>query len=208
MKCLSDLIHKDPMDLLQIWLKEASDHPDIKEANAMVLSTIHQVFYVQRVSSRIVLLKEIQDKKLIFYTNYNSPKGKLLNNYRKPYAALNFHWPALNRQIRLEGVLQKTSIEQSCRYWETRSRESQISQYISQQSHKLENRKILETMWLEAQKKFDGQKIPRPLHWGGIACTPHKIEFWQERPHRLHDRLLFVKKGLLNTRWVASFLYP
>ncbi len=208
MKCFSDLIHKYPIDLLKTWLKEATDHPHIKEANAMVLSTMHRTFYAQEVSSRIVLLKDIQAEKLIFYTNYNSPKGRSLSRYVKPYAALNFHWPALTRQIRLEGILQKTSIEQSCRYWETRSRESQISQYISQQSCKLENRKLLETLWSEAQKKFEDKKIPRPLHWGGVSFIPHKIEFWQERPHRLHDRLLFVKKGFLTKKWIGCVLYP
>ena len=207
---MSSFSLQDPIKLLKNWLHEASSHPkQIKQAGAMVLSTVSAMHFwkVQAVSSRVVLLKEIQKDQLIFYTNYTSPKAKGIYLYYNSKAAINFYWPMLDRQILLEGFLRKTSSKISDQYWSTRSRESQISQYISKQSTQLESRQGLEKLWQEAKKQFEGKSIPRPKHWGGIAFTPNKLEFWQERPHRLHERLLFTKTGFKKT-WSSYLLYP
>lgn len=162
-----------------------------------------------RVSSRVVLLKEIKEDQLFFYTNYKSLKGRQLR-FRQP-CALNFYWPPLKKQIRLEGVTKKIKRSSSLKYWESRSRESQISQYISQQSKKLESRNVLEKKWQETQKKLYGKDIPCPSHWGGFVFLPHLIEFWIEKPYRLHERLQFKNKGrfpFTKKKWQSQLLYP
>ena len=207
MNDLSILKDKDPIHIFNTWLKEAEEHPEINQANAMVLSNFNRsTSHIGGVSSRVVLLKEIQEEMLIFYTNYNSVNKNELVHYP---SALNFYWSAISKQIRLEGKITKIKREQSLQYWKTRSWESQISQYISKQSTKLEDPNILEKKWQEAQKQFHGKEVPCPPHWGGYAFSPHSIEFWMEKPHRLHDRLLFVKKtGFLQKKWTSHLLYP
>ena len=184
-------------------------------------STHHASPWNTYVSSRVVLLKEVQDNNLIFYTNYKSAKMKRFINYFsflsirgltfyfKRSVALNFYWPygPVPRQIRFEGTVKKTSIQKSNQYWESRSKESQISQYISKQSCVLKSLEELEKKWQESKVLFAGKKIPRPPHWGGLAFTPIKIEFWQEQPHRLHQRLLFKKKAF-SKKWATQLLYP
>ena len=215
---LSNLKDQDPIELLKAWLKEAQEHPEVKQATAMVLSNYGGAFFmgafpmghIIRLSSRVVLLKEITSDSLLFYTNYKSLKGAQLQlGYR--YVALNFYWPALNKQIRVEGTIRKIKREKSLEYWKTRPFESQISQFISQQSKPLENRSLLEQKWQEARKKFYGQPVPCPRHWGGFAVRPSLIEFWKEQPHRLHDRLLFIKKRkfwVRKSQWTSTLLYP
>ncbi len=212
-KNLSDLRDKNPLDLFKAWFQEAKEHPEVPQAEAMVLSTAlyHGGWHShnQPVSSRVVLLKEIGSNSLIFYTNYQSLKARHLK-YR-PLSGLNFYWPALNRQIRLTGKVKKIPREESLKYWRTRPFESQISQFISRQSKPLESRHLLEQKWQEAKKQFDGKEVPCPRHWGGLAFYPHVVEFWQEKPHRLHDRLRFTKKSTLFTRkihWTSTLLYP
>ena len=228
MQSLAELKNQNPVLILQQWLKEAKEHPEAKEPTAMVLSTIKYRFdpgaYKFNISafiwptSRVVLLKELQEDQLIFYTNYASDKGKQCSGLpirlsgRHIYVALNFYWPYLNKQIRIIGKIKKTSREKSITYWNSRSRESQISQYISKQSEKLDSRETLEKKWQEAQKQFTGKEIPCPSHWGGYVVTPHFIEFWQEQPHRLHDRLQFTKKtkGFFKktNKWTSTLVYP
>ena len=163
-------------------------------------------------SSRVVLLKEVTKDSLIFYTNYKSLKGAQLR-FNLCSVALNIYWPALNKQIRIEGKIQKISRKKSLEYWNTRPFESQISQFVSQQSKPLENRPLLEQKWQEAKNKFAGKEVPCPPHWGGFAVYPHLIEFWQEKPHRLHDRLLFIQKRKFifwtqKNQWTSTLLYP
>lgn len=207
MESLSALKNKNPIQILKKWLREAEKLGDIDHVNAMVLSSCskqrnHQI----RLSSRVVLLKEIKKEDLIFYTNYNSLKGQQIQNP----VALNFYWPALGRQVRLEGRTKKVNRKNSVQYWKTRPHESKLSQYISKQSSLLENRSYLEQQWQEAKKKFHKKSIPCPAHWGGVAFNPKRIEFWVEKPHRLHDRLLFVKSTskTAKKRWKAQLLYP
>lgn len=204
MENLSTLRDKDPIQILKSWLREAEEHTEIRQANVMVLSSFNtNSDGKHKVSSRVVLLKEIKKEDLIFYTNYNSLKSHQLKNP----SALSFYWPALNKQIRLEGKTKRTNRDHSLQYWKTRTRESQISQYISKQSEKLENRHILKKKWKETQKKFYEKDIPCPSHWGGIAFSPNLIEFWMEKPHRLHERLLFVKNPV-KKQWQSILLYP
>ena len=216
---LSKLTNQEPIGLLKAWLKEAQEHPEVKQAEAMVLSTFgyysrmrgyrYQPF--AQISSRVVLLKELTKDSLVFYTNYKSRKGVHIHTMWLKRVALNFYWPALNKQIRIEGTICKTTREKSLEYWKTRPFESQISQFISQQSKPLENRQLLEDQWLLAKKQFAGKSVPCPQHWGGFAVQPDLIEFWCEKPHRLHDRLLFTKKrGFLfvSPDWTSTLLYP
>ena len=205
MNNLSTLKNRNPIHILKNWLKEAEEHSQINQPKAMVLSSFNvNSNNKPKVSSRIVLLKEIQKEHLIFYTNYKSLKSNQLKNS----AALNFYWSALGKQIRLEGKANKTNRAQSLQYWKTRPRESQISQYISKQSSTLKNRSLLEKTWEKTQKQFHGKEIPCPLHWGGFSFRPVLIEFWVEKPYRLHERLLFTKKSLSALKWEPRFLYP
>ena len=204
MENLSTLRDKDPIQILKSWLQEAEESTESNQVNAMVLSSFNtNADGKYKISSRVVLLKDIIKEDLIFYINYNSLKSHQLKNP----SALNFFWPILNKQIRLEGKTKRTNREQSLQYWKTRPKESQISQYISKQSEKLKNRNILKKKWQETQKKFQEKDIPCPTHWGGIAFRPDLIEFWMEKPHRLHDRLLFVKNPI-KKQWQSTLLYP
>ena len=189
----------NPLAILDQWLKEALKIPRLKEPWAMSLSTARK----GRPSSRWVLLKSLSAGKLIFYTNYLSAKGEDIKS--QPWSALNFYWPQLGRQIRIEGLTRKISPARSSAYWRARGRDRQISQWISQQSRAAPSRKELEALRKAAQKKFLGKKIPRPPHWGGYALQIQKIEFWMAGKHRLHDRFLFEKEG---KGWKAQRLFP
>ena len=187
-----------PLFILKQWLHKAKSS-NFKEPWAMVLSTSSK----GRVNSRVVLLKKIYRSELVFYTNYLSPKGKEIAD--NPFVSVSFYWPQLDKQIRIQGEAKKTSRKQSILYWKTRSRESQISQWISCQSQPVQSRKKLENLKSKAEKQFQGKKIPCPKHWGGYAIDIQKIEFWINQKHRLHDRFLFEKKG---DTWEKRRLFP
>lgn len=188
-----------PFTLLKKWLKRAKQEKNLYEPWAMHLSTSFR----SRPSSRVVLLKEIKKEKLMFFTNYLSEKGKELQ--KNPYVACTFHWNNLKRQVRMKGSVTKVSRSVSLKYWKSRSRESQLSQWVSQQSNNVESREVLESLRNQAQKKFKNKEIPCPVHWGGYFVSVSEIEFWQERSHRLHDRFLFRKK---NEKWEVQRLFP
>lgn len=189
----------NPLLILDRWLKEALKIPSLKDPWAMVLSTGSH----KKLSSRVVLLKQFYRGQIIFYTNYLSGKGKDIKN--NPYASVNFYWPQLDRQIRIEGLVSKVSRRRSVSYWKTRSRGSQLSQWISLQSQKTFSRKHIEELRESAEKEFHNRNIPCPKHWGGYALYIRKIEFWKDGNHRLHDRFLFEKtaKG-----WKKQRLFP
>ncbi len=193
------LTETDPLKLLDQWLREAKQIPHLEEPWAMVLSTRSK----RGVSSRVVLLKQFQNSQLIFYTNYLSEKGQCIQNH--PLTAMNFYWPQLGRQIRIEGPVKKISRRKSVLYWDSRSRESQLSQWISRQSQPLSSREELENLKSIAKNTFRKKNIPCPKQWGGYALFIQKIEFWKNRRHRLHDRFLFQKtsKG-----WKKQRLFP
>jgi pyridoxamine 5'-phosphate oxidase len=176
-----------PISLFNAWYFEAieSKHP---EPNAMVLSTVGST---NRPSSRVLYLKDIKDDSLLFFTNYNSHKAKdLIEN---PQASLLFFWPKLERQIRIEGVVEKVSNELSDAYFNSRPRGSQIGAWASNQSELLTDRKELEDRIDEFATKFPNE-VPRPDFWGGYQLKPDFFEFWQGRSSRLHDRIIFEKE--------------
>ncbi|MCB9245880.1 MAG: pyridoxamine 5'-phosphate oxidase [Flavobacteriales bacterium] len=184
-----------PFDLLANWLLEAERAE--AEHTAMVLSTT-----VDNIpSSRVVLLKELKEEKLVFFTNYHSRKGReMLENH---VVCLNFFWPNCERQVRIVGNVQPVSAQESDEYFYSRPHESQIGAMISKQSSYLESREQLEQEFENAMRS--NLKPQRPEHWGGYAVSPFEIEFWQGRPSRLHDRFRYTK---IEDQWEVHRLYP
>jgi pyridoxamine 5'-phosphate oxidase len=190
----------DPINQFEKWFNEAIE-AKVLEPNAMSLATINED---NRPSSRIVLLKGVEKNMFLFYTNYQSEKGKELEN--NPACALTFFWPELERQIRIEGVASRVDDARSEQYFQSRPRGSQVGAWTSPQSTIIESRKILEDRALEIEKKFEGQdKLPKPKQWGGFQVAPMVIEFWQGRPNRLHDRIQFCR---VDEAWQVFRLAP
>lgn len=184
---LIDSLGTNPLKGFSLWFDEAIAHNEM-EANACIVSTI-EVSTLQP-SSRIVYLKELKNEQFVFYTNYKSQKGsELLEN---PKASLLFFWPGLQRQVRIEGLVEKVSSEESDIYFASRPRESQLGAWASNQSEVLNDRNDLISRLEEFDVKFPNE-VPRPPHWGGYGLSPNLIEFWQGLPSRLHDRLVFQK---------------
>jgi pyridoxamine 5'-phosphate oxidase len=191
-------VNKNPFEQFHIWLQEAINSEAL-EVNAMTLSTLGLDGFP---NGRIVLLKGI-DSGFVFFTNYESEKGKELDN--SPKASLTFFWPELERQVRVNGIVEKTSNEESDEYFFSRPIGSQIGAWASPQSKKIRSRELLEQMKVDVEKEFSNKPIQRPPHWGGFRLIPHKIEFWQGRTSRLHDRLIFEKSGQV---WEIARLAP
>jgi len=184
----TDSINADPVLQFEKWFTEAQQ-ANVPEPNAMSLATVSAD---GRPSQRIVLMKGIEDDNFLFYTNYQSKKG--LQLAINPACALTFFWPELERQVRIEGTVERVSPEKSTEYFQSRPRGSQLGAWASPQSSSINNRSILEQRLTEMEKKFEGlDKLPKPQQWGGYAVNPHTIEFWQGRPNRLHDRIEFTK---------------
>ena len=199
------LKHKDlidftlnPFELFANWYDLAIE-TEINDPNAMTLSTISN----NKPSSRVVLLKSHDEKGFVFYTNSNSKKGKSISENNN--IALNFHWKTQNRQIRIEGQAKIVSSEIADSYFNSRPRGSQIGAWSSNQSAELNARSELIDNIKKFEKKYEDQDIPRPSHWNGYLVKPQLIEFWQEMPFRIHDRVLYI---LLNNKWEIKKLYP
>jgi pyridoxamine 5'-phosphate oxidase len=175
----------NPTKQFQHWLDDAFG-AKIPQAESMTLATATKKGVP---SARMVLLKHVDAEGFVFYTNYKSQKGKELAE--NPRASLVFYWEELHRQVRIEGTVNKVSPEESDAYFQTRPRESQISAHASSQSEVIGNREELDRRFEELQKKFDGQPVPRPLHWGGYRLKPTRIEFWQSGYARLNDRIVY-----------------
>lgn len=179
----------DPIKQFEKWFQEASQS-GVVEPNAMTVSTVKAD---GRPTSRVILLKGIENQKFVFFTNYQSAKGKELEV--NPAVALNFFWPELERQIRIEGIAQRIDTARSETYFQSRPRGSQVGAWSSPQSAVLENRKILEERMHEIEKRFEGKTVlPKPQQWGGFEVEPNLFEFWQGRESRLHDRIQFAKE--------------
>ncbi|EQA55165.1 pyridoxamine 5'-phosphate oxidase [Leptospira kmetyi] len=179
----------DPIVFFQKWFQEAV-LSEVFEVNAMTLATATKDGIPD---ARTVLLKGITNDSFLFYTNYESRKGKELEE--NPKACLVFFWSELERQIRIEGNVTKVSKEESEEYFHSRPRESQIGAVASPQSQKIPDRKFLEERFAKLSKEFEGKEVELPNHWGGYAVQPIRIEFWQGRSSRLHDRIVFEKKS-------------
>ncbi|MDC6448171.1 pyridoxamine 5'-phosphate oxidase [Alphaproteobacteria bacterium] len=195
-----DLIepNNNPFSLFKNWYDLACD-TEINDPNAMTLATISN----NQPSSRVVLLKSYDENGFVFYTNSNSKKGKSIKENNN--IALNFHWKTQNRQIRIEGQASIVSDEVSDSYFKSRPRDSQIGAWSSNQSHELISRKELTDNILAIEKKFKDKDIPRPFYWNGYLITPQLIEFWQEMPFRVHDRVVYIYS---DKSWITKKLYP
>ena len=193
-------VKKDPFNQFNVWMQDALN-AKVNEPTAMTLSTADKK---GKVDSRIVLLRDLDKKGFNFFTNYKSAKAREMKENKK--VALNFFWPELQRQVRIRGVIEKLPEKNSDAYFNSRPRESQIGAWTSHQSEVLSSRKELEDRFAELTAEFDGQNVPRPKHWGGYRVKPLEIEFWQGRPSRLHDRLLFIKSA--SGKWKLSRLNP
>ena len=200
LKSLSELeVSKDPFVQFSLWWDEAVQS-EILEVNAMALSTITDE---GKPSSRIVLLKGYDALGFVFFTNYNSNKGQQLN--QNGYASLLFFWKELERQVRIDGVCTKVATEESDAYFYSRPVGSRLGAWASPQSEKIEDREVLNQQLAAVTDKFGLENVPRPPHWGGYRVMPTRIEFWQGRSNRLHDRILYEQ---LENGWQISRLSP
>lgn len=195
-----NLIDRDPIKQFQLWLNDAVA-AKIALPEAMTLATATPD---GRPSARMVLLKQVDDNGFVFFTNYHSAKAEELD--ANPHAALVFYWNQLERQVRVEGMVAKTSAQESREYFQTRPRESQIGAWASPQSEVITGRDVLEQRAKELETLYDDGQIDCPEHWGGYRLTPERIEFWKGRVGRLHDRILYqrVSRG----SWTISRLAP
>jgi pyridoxamine 5'-phosphate oxidase len=179
------VVGSDPISFFQRWFEEAVAAA-VVEVNAMTLATVDAQ---SRPHARIVLLKGLEEGGFVFYTNYNSDKGKDIAATQ--HAALVFFWPELQRQVRVEGVVKKVAAEVSDAYFGSRPAGSRIGAWASPQSTEISDRSVIEANEQTFLQRFPGEQIPRPDHWGGYVVVPNRIEFWQGRSSRLHDRIGF-----------------
>ncbi|CAA7386833.1 pyridoxamine 5'-phosphate oxidase [Chryseobacterium fistulae] len=193
-------IKQNPIEQFRDWFLEASESPNISEANAMAISTIEDDGCPR---TRMVLLKAYTYEGFIFYTNYDSKKGKAIEKNHK--ACLHFFWPSLERQVIIKANLSRISENLSDGYFHSRPKGSQLGAMVSPQSQVIPNRGFLEEKLAELEKQYQNEEIPRPENWGGYLAKPYEIEFWQGRPNRLHDRIVYTLDEL---DWVVSRLAP
>jgi pyridoxamine 5'-phosphate oxidase len=199
------MAERDPYELFQSWLAEAgASEPN--DPNAVALATADASGIP---SVRMVLLKGVDPRGFVFYTNTESRKGEQLLANRN--AALCFHWKTLRRQVRVEGAVEIVTDAEADAYYDSRPRESRIGAWASQQSRPLEGRWELEKRVAQFAAKFGLGAIPRPAHWTGFRVLPRRIEFWQDRPFRLHERLLYARANRTDEEpavWTTEYLYP
>jgi pyridoxamine 5'-phosphate oxidase len=189
----------DPCQLFDEWLAEARV-AEVNDPEAMALATADAA---GDPSVRMVLLKGHGPQGFVFYTNEQSAKGQELA--ANPRAALLFHWKSLRRQVRIEGPVERVPDAQADDYFASRARDSQLGAWASDQSRPLDRRDTFEQRFDEVRRRFEGQEVPRPPHWRGFRVIPERIEFWIDRPHRLHERRLFTRSG---NGWDEGLLYP
>jgi pyridoxamine 5'-phosphate oxidase len=190
---------EDPFALFEVWFAEAkAAEPNDPEAMALATAGADGC-----PSVRMVLLKGYGSDGFVFYSNDNSLKGQHLA--KNSQAALLFHWKSLRRQVRIEGQVDRVDDGEADAYFSTRGRDSQLGAWASDQSRPLQSRDLFERRYEEVKQRFEGRPIPRPPHWGGFRVVPRTIEFWIDRPHRLHERRLFTR---LPGGWDEGLLYP
>ena len=194
-------ISDNPLELFQKWFSEVDQHFPQDETNAMTLSTLGLDGFPK---GRVVLLKKYMQQGFIFYTNYESEKGKSVIAH--PKVSLSFHWAGAERQVIIKGKAEKIAVDVSDGYFESRPRGSQLGAHASQQSTVVPNRQTLENQLKTLEEKFKNKSIPRPEFWGGFIVKPIEIEFWQGRANRLHDRIRYQLQSDLN--WKIERLSP
>jgi pyridoxamine 5'-phosphate oxidase len=193
-------LHSDPLQQFAAWFAAALA-ADIREVNAMSLATATPD---GKPSVRIVLLKGFDERGFAFFTNYDSEKGRQIE--ANPYAALVFYWAQLERQVRISGIVEKTSREDSAAYFHSRPLGSRLGAWVSKQSKVIDARQVLDARLTEISERFYDGDIPLPAHWGGYRVKPDKIEFWQGRPNRLHDRFRYLRQA--DGTWLIDRLAP
>jgi pyridoxamine 5'-phosphate oxidase len=192
-------VNTNPILQFEKWFKEAID-AKVNEPNAMTVCTATKT---GKPSARILLLRNFNENGFVYYSNYLSRKGSEIAE--NPYCSLLFFWPELERQVRIEGIVEKQSSEESDLYFNTRPRGSKLGAWTSEQSKVIANREVLDEEYEKISTKFPNENVPRPPHWGGYVLMPSSIEFWQGRPSRLHDRILYTSQ---NTDWKIERLAP
>ena len=194
------LVDRDPIKQFQAWFDDAiAAKLPLPEAMNLATATPEG-----RPSSRVVLLKQVDQKGFVFFTNYHSAKAQQLES--NPYAALVFYWPLLDRQVRIEGKVERTSVAESAEYFQTRPRESQIGAWASPQSSVIAGREVLEERARELEEYYRDREIECPGHWGGYRLRADRIEFWKSRVGRLHDRILY--ELMSDGEWAIKRLAP
>lgn len=191
---------ENPISQFDKWMKDAISSHIVAEPNAMTLVTATRD---GKPSARVVLLKSFNEKGFVFFTNYDSRKAiELIEN---PHSAIVFDWHVMERQVRIEGIANKISEEESDKYFFSRPRDSQLGAWVSPQSNFIDGREELVTRQAKIESEFKDKPITRPPHWGGFVIQPHTIEFWQGRKSRLHDRLIYIKT---EDEWILRRLAP
>jgi pyridoxamine 5'-phosphate oxidase len=190
---------KDPFERFAVLFEEAKRVIPV-DPNAMIVASVGPD---GRPSARVVLLKDFDARGFVFFTNLESRKGRELLAH--PWASLCFFWQPLERQVRVEGRVERVSEQEADAYFQSRPRGSQVGAWASLQSRPLPSREVLEERVEELTRKYEGQQVPRPPHWSGLRVVPDRIEFWHARPSRLHDRLVYLWEG---NGWRTEVLYP
>ena len=198
---LENQIKENPMEQFRNWFLEANENLDVSEANAMAISTLENDGCPR---TRMVLLKAYTWEGFIFYTNYESRKGKAIESNHK--ACLHFFWPTLERQIIIKADLERLPENLSDGYFQSRPKGSQLGAVVSPQSQVIPDRDYLENKLKDLEKEFENKEVPRPENWGGYLAKPYEIEFWQGRPNRLHDRIIYELQE--DYHWKISRLAP
>ncbi len=193
-------IKQNPIEQFRDWFLDASNNAIVSEANAMAVSTLEEDGCPR---TRMVLLKEYTYEGFIFYTNYNSRKGRAIESNHK--ACLHFFWPNLERQIIIKANLERIAENLSDGYFHSRPKGSQLGAVVSPQSQAIPDREFLEERLKKLEKEYENSEVPRPANWGGYIAKPYEIEFWQGRPNRLHDRIIYQLEDL---DWKISRLAP
>ena len=197
---LEESISKDPFFQFKTWFEEMEAAKSSSEVNAMGVSSVGLDGFPK---NRIVLLKEYTQEGFIFYTNYGSEKAQAL--VENPNTCLSFFWPELERQVIIKGIAEKSSEEKAHTYFNSRPRESQLGAWASHQSSEIASREVLDKTLRELTLEFQGKPVPKPDFWGGFLVKPISFEFWQGRPNRLHDRILYTKE---RKNWSFKRLAP
>lgn len=198
---LETSIPEDPINLFNKWFHEVEEFGGNEEVNAMTVATIGLDGFPK---SRVVLLKKFNEEGFVFYTNYNSEKGKAIIN--NPNVCLSFFWSSMERQVIIKGIAQKTTEVISDTYFASRPDGSKLGAIVSNQSEVVPSREYLEANLKQLEANYEGMVIPRPVHWGGFIVTPLEVEFWQGRPNRLHDRIRYSSQS--DFSWKIDRLSP